>query len=437
MPPKKDDPMFAHHSLTQLAAELRNGRLSLLTHLDQLEAYFNQREPDVLAFVPEENRFARLRRDAQALLSQYPDPAARPPLFGIPIGVKDIFHTDGFVTQAGSRVPASAIQGQEATSVTQLKAAGALILGKTVTTEFAYFAPGPTRNPYNLAHTPGGSSSGSAAAVSAGLAPLTFGTQTIGSINRPAAFCGAVGYKPTYDRISRAGVIPLSPSVDHIGLFASDVAGCELAASLLCADWQPVAASRPTLGIPEGAYLQRTSAVGLAHFRATCDRLAAAGFGLQSVPLMADFDDIYARHNVIVAADAAQVHGQWFAEYGERYHPKTADLIVRGRGITAVSLQTALAGRAQLRHELAAAAAAHGVDVWLSPPALGAAPAGLDSTGDPVMNLPWTHAGVPTLTVPAGFDEHGLPLGLQLAAGWQQDELLFGWGKQVEAALNA
>ncbi|MCB0000482.1 MAG: hypothetical protein KDE56_32170, partial [Anaerolineales bacterium] len=149
----------------------------------------------------------------------------------------------------------------------------------------------------------------------------------------------------------------------------------------------------------------------------------------------ADFDDIYTRHNVIVAADAAQVHANWFAQYGEVYHPKTADLIERGQGITAVSLQTALAGREQLRHELAAAAAAHGVDLWLSPPALGAAPAGLDSTGDPVMNLPWTHAGVPTLTVPAGLDEQGLLMGVQLAAGWQQDELLFGWGKQIEATL--
>lgn len=428
--------MFAHYSLTQLAADLSNGRLPLLTYLDQLEAYFNQREPEVLAFVAENGRFARLRRDAQALLAQYPDPDNRPPLFGVPIGVKDIFHTAGFVTQAGSRVPASAIQGQEATSVSQLKAAGALILGKTVTTEFAYFAPGPTRNPHNPAHTPGGSSSGSAAAVGAGLAPLTFGTQTIGSINRPAAFCGAVGYKPTYDRISRAGVIPLSPSVDHIGLFASDVAGCELAASLLCTNWQPISANSPTLGIPEGAYLERTSAAGLAHFRACCEKLAEAGFVVKSVPAMTDFADIYTRHNVIVAADAAQVHANWFAQYGEVYHPKTADLIARGQGITAVSLQTALAGREQLRHELAAAAAAHAVDLWLSPPALGAAPAGLDSTGDPVMNLPWTHAGVPTLTVPAGLDEQGLPMGLQLAAGWQQDELLFGWGKQIEAALR-
>lgn len=428
--------MFSHRSLTQLAADLRNGRLPLLTYLDQLEAYFNQREPELLAFVPEENRFGRLRRDAQSLLAQYPDPAHRPPLFGIPIGVKDIFHTIGFVTQAGSRLPASAIQGSEATAVTQLKAAGVLILGKTVTTEFAYFAPGPTRNPHNPAHTPGGSSSGSAAAVGGGLTPLTFGTQTIGSINRPAAFCGVVGYKPTYDRISRAGVIPLSPSVDHIGLFTGDVAGCELAASLLCAQWQPAAPSRPTLGIPTGAYLERTSPAGLAHFRASCSKLAEAGFTLKSVPVMADFDDIYTRHNVIVAADAAQVHAAWFAAYGELYHERTADLIQRGQGITAVSLQTALAGREQLRHELAAAAAAHAIDLWLCPPALGAAPAGLGSTGDPVMNLPWTHAGLPTLTIPAGVDEQGLPLGVQLAAGWQQDEQLFGWGKQVEAALG-
>ncbi len=141
----------------------------------------------------------------------------RPPLFGIPIGIKDIFHVNGFSTHAGSRLPPKQLMGEEAKCVSDLKKAGALILGKTVTTEFAYFEPGPTMNPHNPNHTPGGSSSGSAAAVAAGLCPLALGSQTIGSIIRPASFCGVVGYKPSYDRISRDGVIPVSPSLDHIG----------------------------------------------------------------------------------------------------------------------------------------------------------------------------------------------------------------------------
>ncbi len=141
-----------------------------------------------------------------------------------------------------------------------LKSAGALILGKTVTTEFAYFAPGPTRNPHAADHTPGGSSSGSAAAVGAGLSMLTLGTQTIGSVNRPAAFCGVVGYKPSYDRISRQGVIPLSPSADHVGIFVPQASDVAPVASLLCQNWQvKLVNNRPTLGIPEGPYISHAS----------------------------------------------------------------------------------------------------------------------------------------------------------------------------------
>ena len=152
----------------------------------------------------------------------------------MPVGVKDIFHAAGFETRAGSQLPPELLTGPEADAVGRLRAAGCLILGKTVTTEFAYYEPEPTRNPHNLAHTPGGSSSGSAAAVAAGLAPLALGTQTIGSVIRPAAFCGIVGFKPSYGRISPEGLIFFSPSLDHVGLFTQDVAGMSLAAAVLC-----------------------------------------------------------------------------------------------------------------------------------------------------------------------------------------------------------
>ena len=161
--------------------------------LDAVQARVEAREPSIQALLPEAGRFDRLRREARALADRYRDPSARPPLFGWLFGVKDIFHVDGWPTRAGSRLPESVLVGPEAESVARLKAAGALILGKTVTTEFAYFTPGPTRNPHNLEHTPGGSSSGSAAAVAAGYCPFALGTQTIGSIIRPAAFCGTIG----------------------------------------------------------------------------------------------------------------------------------------------------------------------------------------------------------------------------------------------------
>src|SRR5262249_2824459 len=161
-----------------------------------------------------------------------------PSLYGVLIGVKDIFRATGFPTRAGSRLPPELLAGDEASCVTLLKSRGALILGKTVTAEFAYIDPGPTRNPYNLDHTPGGSSSGSAAAVAAGYCSLALGTQTIGSVIRPASYCGIVGFKPSYDRIPTDGVIHVSKALDHVGLLMQDVPGMALAASILCREWR-------------------------------------------------------------------------------------------------------------------------------------------------------------------------------------------------------
>jgi Asp-tRNA(Asn)/Glu-tRNA(Gln) amidotransferase A subunit family amidase len=442
------------NSLSELIPRLRDGRLSLFDYLEQLETRFNLREPEVLAFLPEADRFRRLRREAESLLARYPDPSNRPPLFGVPVGVKDIFHVQGFVTRAGSRLPLEELQGEEAASVTALKEAGALVIGKTVTTEFAYFAPGPTRHPLSATlgedYTPGGSSSGSAAAVAANLCPLALGTQTIGSIIRPAAFCGVVGFKPSLGRVPTSGVIPLSPSLDHVGFFIPTVAGATLVAPFLCAGWQPAnylalptphssLATRHSpliLGIPEGPYLQRASAEGLAHFRATCEHLVRTGYQVVAVPAMPDFADIVERHNLLVAADAAQVHERWFAEFEELYHERTADLIRRGQKVIADDLETARAGRFWLRQQLTGLMDEHGIDLWLSPAAPGPAPQGLGRTGDPVMNLPWTHAGLPTINVPSGASRKGLPLGLQISARFGADEHLLGAALGIAAALR-
>ena len=421
--------------LQTLAADLRQGE-ALFSFIDLLAARFQTSEGEVRAFVPETGRFDRLRREAQELLDRHPDVEDRPPLFGVPIGVKDVFHVHGFLTRGGSRLPPEELHGLEAESVTALKAAGALILGKTVSTEFAYFAPGPTRNPKNLGHTPGGSSSGSAAGVGAGLCPLALGTQTIGSVCRPAAFCGVVGYKPSYDRISRSGLLPLAPSLDHTGTFTVDVAGAELAASLLSRGWTPAQIDRrPVLGVPEGPYLERASDQGLAYFNAALSRLAEAGYTIESVPTFDDFARVEARHGVIVAAEAARVHAKWFPRFSDLYHDKTAELIRRGQEVTAADLAAALADCGKLRRRLMARMEEHGVDVWATPSALGAAPAGLESTGDPVMNLPWTQAGLPALSLPAGRNAEGLPLGLQLVGRWWGDEKLLAWAREIEGLI--
>src|SRR5438045_4726980 len=221
-------------SLAATATALRSGQLDLLTYIDEACNRIDAAEPLIHALLPEQDRRQRLLTEAEALQKRFPEPASRPPLFGILLGVKDIFRVAGFPTQAGSQLPAELFDGPEAASVTLLRNTGALILGKTISAEFAWIEPGPTRNPHNLDHTPGGSSSGSAAAVAAGFCPLALGSQTVGSVIRPAAFCGVVGFKPSYGRISTDGMVFCSSSLDTIGFFTGAVSGLALLALLLC-----------------------------------------------------------------------------------------------------------------------------------------------------------------------------------------------------------
>ncbi len=386
--------------------------------------------------MPEPGRFERLRAEASDLLARWPSPADRPPLFGVPVGVKDIMRVDGMPTTGGSRLPVEVLAGPESACVTRLKRAGALILGKTVSTEFAYFEPGPTRNPRNPDHTPGGSSSGSAAAVAAGLCPLALGTQTIGSIIRPAAYCGVVGFKPSFGRVSIAGVIPLAPSLDHVGLFAASVAGVALAADVLVGAWRPApAAGAPVLGIPAGPYLAQATDEARRQFDSTVEHLRDAGYEVKVVAAMPDFEAVRERHNLIVAAEAAIVHAAWINTYRDHYRPRTVALIEQGQAVSPDQLAEALAGRDKLRADLTAMMDANGLDLWIAPAAVGPAPRGLASTGDPVMNLPWTHSGLPALNLPAGLASNGLPLGVQVIGRWQADERLLAWAESLEAVL--
>ncbi len=405
--------------------------------LKALEADFEGVNTQIQAFLPEEGRFERLRREATALEARYPDPTSRPVLYGVPVGVKDIFHVDGLPTQAGSRLPPKLLTGSEAECITQLKEAGTLVMGKTVTTEFAYFAPGPTRNPHHPNHTPGGSSSGSAAALAAGLCPLALGTQTIGSVIRPASFCGVLGFKPTSGRISTAGVIPLSPSLDHVGFFAQDIALTTTTASILCRDWdsRKLETEPPVLGVPVSSYLYRASQEALDHFEASQKKLEQAGFEIRRVEAMPNFEQIVEQHLGLVAGEAALVHQKWFALHADLYHPKTVALIRQGQEVSGEQLTCYRAGREEFRFHLEDLMAKHGISAWISPSAVGTALPTLDSTGDPIMNLPWTYAGLPAINLPSGLAQDGLPLGLQLVAGWYQDEKLLAWAHQIAPRL--
>jgi Asp-tRNA(Asn)/Glu-tRNA(Gln) amidotransferase A subunit family amidase len=424
--------------IPQLTKLLSLGDIDPLSYLSELETITVQNEPLVNAFLPEDERFGRLKQEFNNNYKKYPNAEVRPKLFCLPVGVKDIYHVDGFSTFAGSSIPPEVLSGNEASVVTKLKDLGSIIFGKTVTTEFAYFAPGPTKNPHNLNHTPGGSSSGSAAAVAAGIVPFAFGTQTIGSIIRPASYCGVVGFKPTYNRIPKDGVIPLSPSVDTIGYFTTDTSDARYMASHLCNGWQEKIRinEHPVLGVTDGPYLMEADSEMLDHLDSICSQLSRSGYKIKKLGVMSDFTDIYQRHNVIVAKEAAQTHETWFSKFGDRYHPKTIELIKHGQDIDHDEYMVALRGRDKLCAELTEIMELENVDVWLSPPAKGPAPIGLESTGDPVMNLPWTHCGFPALNIPAGFSKSNLPMGLQISAGWYQDEALLYWGESIERSIQ-
>lgn len=420
--------------LKRTADQLRDGSLDLLTYIDETVARLDAVNPQIQAFLPEVKRHERLRREAADLQARFPVTEERPPLYGILVGVKDIFHVDGFETKAGSTLPSDLFKGVEAPVVTRLKALGALILGKTVTTEFAYFEPGQTRNPYNLAHTPGGSSSGSAAAVAAGLCPLALGTQTIGSVIRPAAYCGIVGFKPSFGRLPTAGVIPISASLDHIGLFAQDMIGVMTSAGVLMegVSWKEVGQQKlPTFGIPDGAYLAQAAADGLAAFAEQVARLERAGYHVKRMPMLDDIEAITLHNRRLMSAEMAVVHTDWFDTYESRYRPRTKEFIIEGRLVSPAQIDDARAAQIDLRSRLENRMQAEGVDIWISPPAMGAAPLGIDSTGSPAMNLPWTFAGLPALTFPAGSDEHGLPFGLQCIGAFGSDAQLLTWAQSL------
>ncbi|MGW3241401.1 amidase [Streptomyces sp. NPDC001070] len=380
----------------------------------------------IKAFVREPDRRGRLAAEA----------AAAPPgvLSGVMVGVKDIVRIDGMDTRAGSAVPPEALAGPQAPLVDRLRAAGALIAGKTVTAEFAVTAPGPTRNPHNTAHTPGGSSSGSAAAVAAGMVPLAIGTQTVGSVIRPAAFCGVVGFKPTFGRVPVDGVIANAPSFDTVGVLASDVAAAARGASVLCDDWreQPADDGRPVLGIPVGPYLDRAGAEAREAFAARAKRLEAAGWTVREVPLMpgpGEFEAVVRQLYVMNRYEVARTHADWFPRHGRLYREQTVAAIREGHAVGRDDYERAVGERRVFRERLLEAMGE--VDVWLAPSATGPAPFGLGSTGDSVMCLPWSNAGFPAVSLPAGYAANGLPLGLQVVGRPGEDEELLRWAAEL------
>lgn len=421
--------------LQSVIASFRSGDRGPATYAETLCDRIERIDPEIRALIPESDRRGRLSSAVGALEKRSPEFEERPPLYGVPIGVKDIIHVDGFPTRAGTEVPPNQFGGPEAAVVSRLRRAGAIILGKTVTTEFALSAPGPTRNPIDHGHTPGGSSSGSAAAVAAGLCPIAIGTQTNGSVIRPASFCGVVGFKPSFERIPMDGVITVSPSTDHLGLFTRSVRDMQTAASIACLNWKPVdQRSRPTLGVVDGPYLEQATQQTQDAFEGQVARLTDAGYEVKRATAFDDIDAVNRHQKNVVAGEVALEFFDVVEDHEEALRDRTADRFRGGYDVSARAIAEARRHQLRLRDRLESVMDEQGIDLWLSPAAPGPAPEGIDDTGDPVMNKPWTHAGVPVLTIPAGsIDE--LPLGLQLAAPFGADETLLSWGAVLEDAL--
>ncbi|SEG77084.1 Asp-tRNAAsn/Glu-tRNAGln amidotransferase A subunit [Actinacidiphila yanglinensis] len=385
-------------------------------------------------------RRERVRAEVAAVHARWPAGGARPALFGVPVAVKDIVRVDGLPTRGGSRLPAEVFEGPQASVVDRLRAAGAVIAGKTVTAEFAISAPGPTRNPHALDHSPGGSSSGSAAAVAAGMVPLAIGTQTVGSVIRPAAYCGVVGFKPTAGRIPIDGVIPNAPSLDTLGVFAATPAAAAVAAAVLCDGWDPAPGGgrrTPVFGVPDGPYLAEAGPQAREAFARQVAALTDAGLPVRRVPMFAelarDTDDMFALNRY----EAARTHAEWFPRHGALYREESVAIIRQGLAVPRARYDDALRRRDVFRAELWAATERAGVDVWICPAATGPAPRGLTTTGDPAMCRPWSYAGWPSLALPADRTHAGLPLGCQWVARAGADELLLGWAVALAALLLA
>src|SRR5207244_2985306 len=298
----------------------------------------------------------------------------RGPLHGVPIGVKDIFDVAGMPTTGGAKSFAHTRPGADAASVARMRAAGAIVLGKTVTTEFAYRDPAPTRNPWNHGHTPGGSSAGSAAAVAARMVPLALGSQTVGSVLRPAAYCGVVGFKGTHGLVPVAGVIPLAWSLDHVGVLAPSVTDAALAMSVLAGrSVEPLPVSTPRLALAP-ALLQRATPELAAHIESVADALSRAGATVSKVELPPSFGEIHDAGLAVLEVEAAAYHEPWFQTNADDYGPEIRSLVQAGLRRPSTDYVRANRARLAFRDDVMPLLAAH--DALLLPTAPGPAPAG-------------------------------------------------------------
>jgi Asp-tRNA(Asn)/Glu-tRNA(Gln) amidotransferase A subunit family amidase len=399
------------------------------------------------AFLDPDHALAQARAADQLRLSGQPTGA----LHGVPIAIKDIVDTADMPTENGSVLYAGRTPSRDATVVARLRAAGAVIMGKTVTTEFAYFSPGKTRNPHNPEHTPGGSSSGSAAAVAAEMVPLALGSQTNGSTIRPAAFCGVLGFKPTHGLIPRQGILALSRTLDHVGLFARSIDDIALLAAQLVGyderdpDTRPraripfieVAAEEPPLppmfAFVKTPYWERVDKDTKEGFAELIEQL---GEQVEEIELLPSAVEAWNLHQTIMEAEmAANLEREW-DKGRDRLSEQLRAQLERGRNVRAIDYQRALSRIAPI-HESFVELFEQRYDAILTPAATGAAPKSLSSTGDPVFCTLWTLCGMPAISLPLLQGVDGLPVGVQLVGPRDGDARLLRTARWLAARVAA
>jgi Asp-tRNA(Asn)/Glu-tRNA(Gln) amidotransferase A subunit family amidase len=389
-------------------------------------------EPTVQAFV--DGTF-----DSDRVLDAIAWSDQRLALNGLLLGVKDIINVDQFPTRCGSVLPAHLFDGPQASCVTRLFKAGAVMAGKTVTAEFAVSDPGPTRNPRNLNHTPGGSSSGSAAAVAAGFCDIALGTQTSGSVIRPAGYCGTFGYKPSFGRVALDGVLPYSKSMDHIGLFAKDMPTMAATLPILLPDWQNTKdslANKSIIGVPMGSYID----LAMPHVRAQFEMIIGAikrmGAIVKPIILCDDISSHNDTHDLIANAELYQIHKSWVKDYWEIYKPKSRAALEFGQNVSNKILTESLNTARKVQSWMQQLMVEHAIDAWIAPVAPNLAPKGISSTGDFRMNAIWSFTGLPIITFPTGTDNRNLPYSVQIVGRFGRDEALLNISRYLHQAIG-
>jgi aspartyl-tRNA(Asn)/glutamyl-tRNA(Gln) amidotransferase subunit A len=437
-------------TITEAVGRIRTLELSPLELLQSCLKQIDRLEPSIKAWVTIDREGAL--RQAKSLEQDACSGTFRGPLHGIPVGIKDIFYTAGTRTTAGHSAMAEFVPPHDSAVVERLKHAGVIVLGKTMTTEFALMAPTPTHNPWNLVHTPGGSSSGSGAAVAARMCPAAIGSQTGGSTIRPAAYCGVVGFKPSYGRISAFGMIPLAYSTDHPGIIAREVSDLPLMLQALAgydardhtSAMMPVPdyvkefeapIARPLIALMAGDFLEKAADEIRANVTAVADCLARAGARIEQIMPPPSFAELEKAFWTILMTEPAAYHREALENRPDTFDPKTLEFLKKGLSTPAIKYLDALEVQRRFRRE--AAAILQHYDAILVPSTNFTAPAGFNSTGDPVFNNPWSMSGNPVVGLPSGLSEQGLPMAVQVVsaafaegrllalARWCEQELAF------------